>query len=451
MIEWLVVSTEPPAQAKPTRIRWIILSLSFFTSALLYLHRYVLAYVKPMLAQEWGLTNVQLGQIDSAFAVFYAVFQVPAAILADVFGVHWVLGGLIFVWCLGFALMPLASSARWMWVAQAALGTGQSAVFACVSRGVRAWSPAKMRTTFLGIATVMGGRLGALASSLVFSTLLLGYFGLGWRTAVWILAVVGGLHFLAFVFLFRNSPRQHPKVNEAEAELIEGDESVGKKNAASPERQSIGKLLRSASPRSIFNLGFLGVQTALSSFADNIYSNWIPLFLVQVHHLQFQRMGIYAALPLLGGAIAGVFGGALNDFFIAKTGNRRWSRVGVGFCGKGIASLLMFAALMYYDQAYVFCIFLFFIKLFGDCSLATTYGVVTDIGGRATASVFAVNNTIATLGQIVAPLVLGYLADHYGWHAVFTAVAITYALCACSWFCIDCTIPVFREPVKNVP
>jgi ACS family glucarate transporter-like MFS transporter len=183
----------------------------------------------------------------------------------------------------------------------------------------------------------------------------------------------------------------------------------------------------------------------LSAFADNIYSNWIPLFLVQVHHLEFKRMGVYAALPLLGGALAGVFGGALNDYFIARTGNRRWARVGVGFAGKSIAAGLMFTALVFYDRVYVFCIFLFFIKLFGDCSLATTYGVVTDIGGRATASVFAVNNTIASVGQVVAPLAFGYLADQYSWHAVFIAVGVAYTLCALSWFTINCTIPVFRE------
>ena len=74
--------------------------------------------------------------------------------------------------------------------------------------------------------------------------------------------------------------------------------------------------------------------------------------------------------------------------------------------------------------------FLFFVKFFGDWSLATSLGVVTDIGGRATASVFGFNNSVAGIGSIAAPLAFGYIADHYGWPAVFVTVAVTYVLCA---------------------
>jgi MFS family permease len=156
-------------------------------------------------------------------------------------------------------------------------------------------------------------------------------------------------------------------------------------------------------------------------------------------------MGLYSALPLLGGALAGVTGGMLNDYLIARTGNRRWSRVAVAMVGKGLAAVLMFAALLDYDRPYVFCLYLFFVKFFGDWSLTTSLGVVSDIGGKATASVFAFSNTVAGIAIITAPLVFGYVAEHYGWRPVFVIVGVTYALCALSWLVIDCTIPVIRE------
>jgi ACS family glucarate transporter-like MFS transporter len=190
---------------------------------------------------------------------------------------------------------------------------------------------------------------------------------------------------------------------------------------------------------------FLMVQSILSTFADNVFSNWIPLFLAQVHHLEFKKMGIYAALPLLGGAIAGLAGGGLNDYLISVTGNLRWSRVAVGVGGKGIAAIFLLLALRSYHDPYRFCIYLFFVKLFSDCSLATAWGVVTDIGGKATASVFALNNSIAGLGLIAAPAVFGYVSEAYGWRAVFILTAVTYVLCAISWMFINSTIPVLRE------
>jgi MFS transporter, ACS family, glucarate transporter len=93
----------------------------------------------------------------------------------------------------------------------------------------------------------------------------------------------------------------------------------------------------------------------------------------------------------------------------------------------------------------VFCVFLFAVKFVGDWSIATSWGVVTDIGGRVTASVFAFNNAVAGIGFIVAPVLFGFLAQHYGWTAVFIAVAITYILCAASWLAIDCTIPMIED------
>ena len=436
----------PHSAEKPTNIRWSVFSLAFGTSALLYLHRYVFGFIKPTLAKEWDLSNSELGKIDSAFSLCYMLFQFPLAIGADALGVHLVLTGLFVVWCGGLAMMAWAPSAKWMWYAQALLGTGQSAVYACLNRIARMWFPPAVRTTLQGAVGILAGRLGALSSSLVFTSLLLGVWELNWRTAIWLLVSLGVVQMLWFAISFRNSPRQHPRVNEAEVRLIEGAAAPRSDSLARPaERMTLRQMLRMMSPRSLINLSCLSLQSLLSTFADNIFSNWIPQFLSQVHHLEFKQMGIYASLPLLGGALAGLLGGVLNDYLIALTGNRRWSRVAVAFAGKGIAAVLLFAALGSYDSPYAFCVYLFFVKLFSDCSLTTSWGVITDIGGRATASVFALSNAIAGIGLITAPRIFGDIADTHGWRAVFVTVVVTYSLCAISWLVIDCTIPVLRE------
>ena len=434
--------------APPTRIYWGVFGLSLSTSALLYLHRYVFSYLKPILTEEWGASKADLGLIDAAFALPYAVLQFPLALGADALGVRLVLTCLMFVWCGGLAMMACAPNVAWMRTGQAVLGAGQSAVYACLSRISRNWFPPAVRTTLQGAVGVTAGRLGAWASAILFVTLMLGELKLDWRTAVWVFTIAGLLQMIFFAVLFRNTPRQHPLVNAAEIRLIEG-EAAGPSVAAAGPRVTVWKMLRSMTPRSLVNLGCLGVQTTLSTFADMIYQSWIPLFLFEVHHLQFKEMGIFASLPLLGGAIAGLMGGTLNDYCIRKTGNRRWSRSGIAFAGKGVAAILMFTALLIYDRPYAFCGLLFVIKLFGDWSLTSSWGVVTDIGGKATASVFAFNNSIATLGQIAAGPAYAYIAQYYGWPSVFLTVGVTYTLCALSWLVIDCTIPVLPEPAED--
>jgi MFS family permease len=292
---------------------------------------------------------------------------------------------------------------------------------------------------------VFFGRFGGLSANLLVGSLMLGMLQLPWRTAVYIMAAIGIAHAALFAVVFRNSPRSHSAVNEAEASLIDGRTSADWGGAAAEPRLGFREMLGRMNRRSIANLLALNVQTILSTLADSIYSAWIPLFLAEVHGLNFKEMGIYSALPLLGGALGGAIGGWLNDWMITVTGNRRWSRSFVGMSGKAIAAALLVAALLAYDWPRMFCVTLFFVKLFSDSSLTTTWGVVTDIGGRTSATVFAFNNSVAGIGSIVGPALFGFVAHHYGWVPVFVTAAVTYFCCAASWLLINSTLPIIPE------
>ena len=65
---------------RPTRVRWLVLVLACTTSWLLYLHRYAWGVIKPDVKAEYGLTDVQLGWLDSVFNAAYAVCQVPTGL-----------------------------------------------------------------------------------------------------------------------------------------------------------------------------------------------------------------------------------------------------------------------------------------------------------------------------------------------------------------------------------
>lgn len=440
----------PTTAEKPTNVRWAVFGLACGTSWLLYLHRYVFALIKPELVKQWNLGKDDLGLLDSVFSVASTAFQFPLGLVADVAGVHLVLTVLILLWCIGLGMHAWAPSPTQLWYARATLGIGQSAVYATLSRMAQAWFPPSIRTTLQGLAGITAGRLGGLCAYVMFGSFLLGVLGLDWRTAIYVFVGVGIVFAGLFFVVFRNSPRDHPWVNSEEAAITEGRNaateprvSEAATSASSPPAKiTVRQMLGSIQPKALVSLVFLNIQTILSTVADNIYSNWIPLFLWEVHKLQWGKMGIYSALPLLGGAIAGLVGGLLNDFLISWTGNRRWSRRGIAIFGKGVAAVVLLVSLLWDDNPYLFCWLLFVVKLFGDWSLTTSWGVVTDIGGQATASVFAFNNAIAGIGLIIAPILFGLIAEHYGWRAVFMTVAATYALCALSWLFIDCTLPV---------
>jgi sugar phosphate permease len=429
---------------RPTNVRWAVFALACGTSWWMYLHRYAFGAIKPNLEKEWGLDTLELGLLESAFSFSYSLFQFPLGVAADAFGAHLVLTGLMILWCLGLGMQASASSPKYFWYAQVTVGVGQSAAYAAINRIARVWYPPTIRTTLQGISGILAGRVGGMCANLFIVTLLIGVLQLNWRTAVYVLAAGGLAHAAMFFVIFRNSPHKHPLVNASEEDLIDGAKG-GSDAGLTPPRMTIGQMLRGLKLRAFVNLACLNVQSILSTFADAFYSGSTPLFLWQVYRLEDQERGFYASLPLFGGAIGGVVGGLLNDFFVARTGNLRWSRSGVAFVGKGMAAVLLFSALLFYENPYVFCGILFLVKLFGDWSLTTSWGVVTDIGGRATASVFAFNNAVAGLGLIAAGATFGYLARDFGWPTVIVSVASAYAFCALSWLTIDCTIPVIAE------
>src|SRR5436853_542126 len=118
----------PDSKNKPTNVRWAVFSLACGTSWLLYLHRYAFAIIKPELVEEWQLSKVELGFLDSAFSLSSTFFQFPLGVASDVLGVRWMLMGLILLWCLGLGMHAWAPSPRYLWYARATLGLGQSAV-----------------------------------------------------------------------------------------------------------------------------------------------------------------------------------------------------------------------------------------------------------------------------------------------------------------------------------
>ena len=70
----------------PGRVRWILVFVLFLLSAVSYLDRVNMSIAGQAVARSYGLTNVQLGKIFSAFLLGYALFQAPAGRLADRFG-----------------------------------------------------------------------------------------------------------------------------------------------------------------------------------------------------------------------------------------------------------------------------------------------------------------------------------------------------------------------------
>ncbi|HEY4308657.1 MAG TPA: MFS transporter [Pirellulales bacterium] len=434
----------PENAAQPSRVRWQIFGLSCAASWTLYLHRYTFGLIMPTLAQEWDVSLTDLGFMQSAFYSSYVALQVPCGLLVDRVGTHLFLSGIILAWSGVVALHAWAPDRQAMYWVRLLFGVTQAGCYPALGKVTQSWFPLSIRTSLQGWIASFFGRLGGFTANLLFASFMLGILGLDWRTSIVILSGWGLLLGVAVFVVFRDSPAEHPRVNAAELAIIEGNSPA---DPAAITRSVVDERLvlpwwRSISSRSALNLLFFLLQFFGATFADTIYVVWMPSVLKSVHGLTNIDMGLYASLPLFGGALGGLIGGYVNDFMIRVVG-RRWARSFVGGVGNLVAGGLVVLALSFFDSPGAFCGVLFGAKVFSDWAQPTTWGTVTDISGPYAATIFGLGNGVGGLGTVIAAPALGLVAEMYSWHAVFMLIAATYAASSICWLAVNCTIPVF--------
>lgn len=438
---------------RPTNIRWLVFSLACGTSWMLYLHRYTWNIIRPQLQEEYGFSNTQLETLGSIFYFGYAIFQIPSGIVSDLFGTHLFLGSITITWAICLPLLGLVGTFTGLALVRILFGSAQAGGYPALGQVTRTWFPLRSRTQVQGWVASFFGRTGGAFSSVIMATVLMGMFGLSWRWALAIMAGVGILFALAFFATFRNSPEEDPRVNEAELALIrEGSSPDAARRGVMP----FGKAIRHRT------LQVLVGQQFCNAGADIIYTNVMGSYFIS-QGVTMGTTGILVMLPLLGGAVGGVFGGYLNDWLIRRTGNRRWSRTAVGFSGKVLATAMLFIAISQRTPMAI-ALWLFVVKFFTDWSQPTVWGTCTDIGGRYSATVFSINNTSGNVGALVIPpLLVGPLLDFYSTSSVvngetvvttdftpmFVVMGILYMLAAVCWFAIDCTKPIEPETTST--
>ncbi len=417
------------AGPRPTRVRWLIFALACAASWLLYLHRYSWGVIKPAFLREHpAITPTEAGWLDSAFQGAYAFGQVPGGVLGDYLGARLVLATIILLWSAAVVGVTWTGSLPRLFGLRSAFGLAQAGAYPVLSQVTRHWFPASVRTSVQGVVTAFG-RVGAACCPVILATLLMGTLALSWRLSLFVIAAPGVFLALLFWLAVRNSPPEHPWCNRAEQEVIE----AGSTPSSAGQRGSL--LLNRGS---LFNLAMLLVYAFASTFQDQLYVNWIPLFLTEGKGLDDRAMGLFTPLPLLGGAAGGILGGVLNDYLLRRTGNRRWARSGIAFTGKFVAAGLVVASVQMTDGRLAMVVLLA-ARCFGDWSLPTQWGTITDVSGRASGTVFGLVNAVGAAGGFVAGPVLGYLKQQHGWEGLFLGVAGMCLLAALSWLFIDCT------------
>jgi MFS family permease len=385
-----------------THRRYWVFFLLFLFNVICYLDRINMSVAGRSVAQEFGLSPVQLGYLFSSFLWAYVAMMLPSGRLVDTLGAHRLAAIGAAFWSIAQMLTGAATGFGTMILARLGLGAGEAPTFPVSYRGVRDWAPASERGLAVGCiqaGTLFGPALSApLVAWLIAAT--------SWR---WSFVITGaiGLVWVAVWLAFVSTPERTHWLPEAERQRILA-ERHGNEPAA--EHGGIGYrgLLRSPS------MWGLAISQGCAVYSVYLYLSWLPNYLQTARGLSIVNSGLFTSVPfLIGGAVI-ILTNWIGDRILTpqtmRTGARRIVVVAcMLLCAVGIA-------IPFVDSLTTVIILTIFPVSFGGTATATNAALANDLlrsqadSGRAFAFMVLGGNVFGLL----APIVTGYIVQITG-------------------------------------
>jgi MFS family permease len=408
----------------PTWVRWQMIVILMGFAGLNHFHRQSLPSVVNNVMHDCGLTEVDMGWVYFAFLLGYVLFMVAGGGLADWWGgkqalVLSGLGTALLVAATGLcgylAIPSLAFAA--LVVVRFPMGVLTTPLFPAAGRIAHAWIPFGTRAWANGL--VLGATtIGVAAAPLVFGSL---SDLLSWQWACVFMGLVTALLTGLWAIHGRNSPAEHPRVNDAERELIAPAPEVAKPAAA-------GDFARMLSNP---NLLLLTANYAAVGYYEYTLFYWMKYYFSDVLRYEEHTSRYFTTIVTLAMVFAMPLGGILSDLLVRRWGYR-WGRAAVPIFGMLASAVLLFAATRVQGQVAVVALFFLAHASIGLCE-APTWVAGLEIGGKSCGTSASIVNMGGNLGGMLAPIITVYVAQRYGWNAGFLVASAACLVGVALW------------------
>jgi MFS family permease len=394
-----------------------------------YLDRVGISQAAPAIQRDLHLSKVQMSWALSAFVFAYALFEIPGGRLGDRIGPRRVLMRIVLWWSFFTAAIGSTWNATSLIVTEALFGAGEAGCFPNLTRIFTTWLPKRERDRAQGMLWLSARWSGAFTPLIVAYMLDL----MTWRRAFELFGVVGVIWAIAFFTWFRDDPRTHPSVNEAELALMPAREETAI-GGETPWR----RIFRS---RSVW---LLCLQYACLSYGWYFYVTWLPTYLREARHTSVKFGALLASLPLLLGGIGSLISAQIIPRLASRTGFRLARRIVavIGFVGAS-ASIIIFMQIA--DPARAMFL-LGLAVFFNDFVMPAAWAGCMDIGGRHSGTVSGSMNMLGNIGGALSPLAVGYILTWtQNWALTFYVSSAIYLLGGLCWLFIDAHTPLVPE------
>lgn len=279
------------ADAPIGRYRWSICALLFCVITINYVDRQVIGVLKPLIARDMGWSEVDYGNIVTAFQASYGVGLLVVGRWLDRVGTRKGMAFAIALWSLAAAFHSVARTVLQFILARAALGIAESAAYPGAVKSVAEWFPRQERALGVGILNA-GANVGVLLTPIV-GIMVAGIWG--WRAAFLATGLLGLLVLVAWLRLYR-LPQDHTRLTAAERAHIDED---GEDAAGQPLGWAAALRQRQAW---YFICG--------KFFTDPVwylFLFWLPDFFSKTQGMNLFPTGQGSVLSTIGPALIGVY------------------------------------------------------------------------------------------------------------------------------------------------
>lgn len=443
------MSVTPPrtgrAALKPTRVRLGIFFVLWLIVLLNYIDRSALSIALPYMSEDLDLDPAMQGWILSLFFWTYLVFQIPGGWLLDRFGARRVVGAAGVTWGLVQTSIGLLTSGIGLGIARLGLGAFEAPTAPSGSKINSAWMPPSERArgaTFIDMAGAFGSAVGG-----ILVTSIIGVFG-SWRWAFVITGLMTVAAAVVYYLVVRDTPEQHPKVNEAELEHIRQDaqadvaaEATGQaQDGAAPALPRVSDYARSTSWWGLW-LGRLGWATVWWGIIS-----WTPSYLADARGFDLLSVGGATFFVFGMGVVGQLVAGWLADKGRTATGsyNRVMKAILVGSGLAMVATVFLIPAVPGATASLVMLALAVFFTNFGGLYWAIPAWLAP---AEQVGTVGSVMNIASSLGGALAPVIMGYAisaagGSYTGAFAFLAGVAALYMLGSAT---IDFARPLARR------
>lgn len=415
---------------EPTPVRYWVISAMTMAAFLMYLDRLCMSQIvnTGSFKLEFGFDKGTSANVLGAFFAAYALGQLPAGWLADRFGSRALMTCYIAAWSV-FTLLTGFAAGFWTLIFfRIGCGMAEAGAYPASSKLVSRWIPLRSRG-WASSLVAGGGRLGGATAPMLTGFLILS-FG-NWRVAGWVFGAVGIFFAIAFWWLVRDRPADHPSVNPAEQELIV---------RGLPPEQGLA-------PRTTKKFPFMGLIRSRSMWfmcANQFFSNlgWaflatlMPTFLKEAKGLSEADSAQGATIALTIG-ISGMFmGGWLTDLLTRRLGTIRGRIIPLAF-PRFIGAAAYLVCLGPVPPGVCVAAFAV-VAMTADIAVPPTWAYCQDVGGRNVAACLAWPNMWGNLGAAITASLLEWVNENFDanhdWHESLMVSAAALVVCGLTAF-----------------